>query len=339
MTTQITHTNQLSRVIAESELATDTADYLLKTFGPPFEQASQIIERSGRIEVTDATQVSQMKAARTARLELRSIRVEAEKTRKAVKEDALRLCTAIDKVASVIPMLTEPEESRLESCEKFAELAEARRKMELRGSRVAALTPFNANAHMMALEAMTDDEFERLLATSRRIQEEEKAEAARAEAERIAREKARAEEDARIRAENERLRKELEEADRQRGEAERRAEKERRETEAKAAEERRRLQAEADAKLKAEREAREKLERESREREEAEKKRKAAEERARKKAAAAPDAEKLRTLARDLYAIKRPQMSTDEGTAALDRAIRVIQSAVEEIKALAENLE
>ena len=308
--------NPIQKIVTESGLSRGLGDDLVQAFGPPFAEASNLIAASRQIVVTDATQVTEMRAARTARLKLREIRTAAEKRRKEMKEDSLRMGKAIDNVAKTIAMLTEPEEARLEEAEKFAERAEAARKASLRSSREELLRPFNIDTSYYDLGSMPDVTFAGLLESTRIAHEAKIAAAKKAEDDRIAETKAKAEEDARIRAENERLRQER--AD----QAARHAKK----------------QAEAEAKLRAEREAREKLEREQREREQAEAKKKAAEARAAKKAAMAPDADKLRALARDLSAVKRPQMATEEGEAALQNLLAMVSQVVVRIRESAEAL-
>ena len=357
MSTAISTTSPLTKSITDSGVSAETADYLVRTFGPYFAQASEIIEASRQIEVSDATQLSEMKAAREARLKLKAIRVEADKTRKSVKEESLRLSKAIDNVAKTVPMLTEPEEARLEECERFAELAEAKRQATLTTERARLLAAEGDDPTVYRdLGAMPQQKFADLLAQARDARARREEAARKAEEERQAAERKRREDEERLRAENDRLRTEREEADRQRREAEQKAQAERREreeaerrqraeadaklrVEREAAEkERRRLQAESDAKLKAEREAREKLEREAREREEAERKRKAAEELAAKKAAAAPDADKLRTLAATVAALPIPAMKTAEGNAAREQIAQWLDDLARRISDRADSL-
>lgn len=290
-TTEAPAANKLLATINDSGLTEQTSARLVQEFMPAFVAASNIIAESKSIVVTDATQVSEMKAARAARLKLREIRVESEKSRKAPKEDSLRMGKAIDNVAKVIAMLTEPEETRLEEAEQFAARAEQARKLQLRSTREALLKPFGIDTTHYDLGAMPEATFASLLDSTRLAHEARVAAAAKAEADRIAAEKARREEDERIRAENERLRKEREDQ---------------------AARHAKEKAADA-AKLRAEREAREKAEHELAEKAKADAAKKAAEARAARKAAAAPDADKLRALAATVGCIPLPKMTSQEG--------------------------
>jgi colicin import membrane protein len=337
---------QIQKIVNESGLSNTLADNLVHAFGPPFAEASAIVAESRQIHVTDATQLTEMKSARTARHKLREIRTAAEKQRKAMKEDSLRMGKAIDNVAKTIALLTEPEEARLEECEKFAERAEAARKASLKAAREQLLRPFNIDTGFYDLGSMPEATFANLLESTRIAHEAKIAAAKKAEDERLAAEQARRDEEARIRAENERLRAEREaqekaaQAERAKAEAERKAIEAKHAAERKAADDKARAEREAaEAKLRAEREAREKLEREQREREQAEAQRKAAEARAAKKAAAAPDAEKLRAWGRMVKALPPMAMATAEGTAAVMRVEAAVKGLLAEIEREARKLE
>lgn len=307
--------NELETVAEGSGLAPDLAGKLAAAFVPLAEQAASVIGESAGITVTDATQVTEIKASRAARLKLRAMRdalisvtcIEVEKTRKSLKEEWLRPGQAIDSLARYLCDRINPVEARLEEQEKFAERKEAERKAALRASREKLLAPFGVNTAFYQLADMDENTFAALLSSSRLAHEAKIAEAKRAEAERIAAENARKEEEARVRAENERLRQEA--AERERAvEAERKqAEEARRAAEAEARQEREA----SEAKLREERSAREKLEREAKEREAAEKRRVEAEERAKRKAERAPDRDKLLAVAASVRAIVVPEMKSD----------------------------
>jgi hypothetical protein len=338
-------TTDLALIVSEQGLAVDRAKPLLDVYSPFFASAQALLEKSRAITVTDATQVAQIKAARSARLALREVRVEAEKKRKELKEESLRTGKAIDGIANVLKLMLEPEEARLEECEKFAERVEAARIAALVAARTERLRPFGVDPLHYGLREMTDEAFDQLVGMLSR-EREAKLEAERKAAE--AAEKARQEreaEEARIRAENARLKAEADAArkEQERRDAEARAERERIEAEAK--KERDRLAAEA----RAEREARERAEREAREAREAaeraEADRKAAEAAEAKKRAAAeakakraPDREKVKTLAAGVRAVVIPEATTPEGIAAMRRAANMLRDVSEAIERLASEL-
>lgn len=346
----------LATVLGEKGIVAETQERLIAAFLPLHSQAESIIAQSRQIVVTDATQVSEMKAARKSRLALREIRVEVEAQRKKEKESALRFGQGVDMLAKHIVAAIEPEEKRLEDAEKFAERAEAERRTKLKAAREDLLRPFGTDTTFYNLAEMPEATFAELLTTTRTAHEAKIAAAAKAEADRIAAEKAKAEEDARIRAENERLRKEAEAkereaaAERARVEAERRAEREKAEAEARTAAEKARKEREAiEAKARAEREAAEKVAREERrKREEVEAKieaeKQAAEAKAQaealaaKKAAAAPDATKIRLYADALRAVPLPDVKTAEASSKIDAIDEAVSALVARIRKTAAEL-
>jgi colicin import membrane protein len=323
-------TNELVKVVETSGVEPQTATTLKESFLPFFEQAEEWKRKAEALVVTDATQVHDMKMARTARLALKEIRVNADKKRKELKEDSLRYGKAVQGVYNVIEFLIAPIEKHLQEQEDFVAIAEAKRKAELKASREMEIQPF---AEFVALGLnfgeMTDEDYAKTL-NGAKLQLQAKIEAEqKSEAEKIAKEKAEAEERERIRIENERLKAEAEAKERQlaeeraKAEAERKAieekaRKEKEEAEKKAQVERAKAEAERkaieekarkekeeaekkaqverakqDAILKAEREAKEKLEAELKAKAEAEQKaRKEAEEKAAAELKAKQDAEK-----------------------------------------------
>jgi colicin import membrane protein len=261
-------TNELVKVVETSGVEPQTATTLKESFLPFFEQAEEWKRKAEALVVTDATQVHDMKMARTARLALKEIRVNADKKRKELKEDSLRYGKAVQGVYNVIEFLIAPIEKHLQEQEDFVAIAEAKRKAELKASREMEIQPF---AEFVALGLnfgeMTDEDYAKTL-NGAKLQLQAKIEAEqKSEAEKIAKEKAEAEERERIRIENERLKAEAEAKERQLAEERAKAEAERKAIEEKARKEKEEAEKKAqverakqDAILKAEREAKEKLE-------------------------------------------------------------------------------
>lgn len=347
MTTQETEvidapSTELTRAVQDARLPEKAAANLLETFQPYFNEAYPIARKARDLVVTAADQLTEMKAAREARLELRRIRVEAEKARKQTKEEALRTERAIDKVAGVVKTMCEEAEDYLMEQETFAERAEAARKARVKAEREAKIrpwTPQGVTPDAYNLAEMSDVAFDGLLDSLRRAHEDRirEAEEARrkAEEERAAREA----EERRVREENERLRRERAEA-----EEAARAELEKRRAEfeaelAKQQEAHRRDCERREDQARKEREAREAAERELRERQDAEEKARKAKAAAERKAARAPDAEKLRRYVGELNAVPMPQMKTEDGRAALERVKRAMKAALQEALEVAKDLD
>lgn len=130
--------NQLQIIVRESGLESTKAQAILTQFQNYFEIAAEWEARAQTILVTDATQKAEMALARTGRLFLRDKRIAIEKSRKELKEQALREGKAIDGIANVLKGLIEPIEAYLDQQEHFvelkakAELAERQREIERR---------------------------------------------------------------------------------------------------------------------------------------------------------------------------------------------------------------
>lgn len=286
---------QVLDVIESAGLEQDTTQTLRQKFLPFWEQAEKWRNIAEGLVVTDESQAREMKMAREARLALRSIRVEADKTRKALKEDSIRYGKAVQGVYNVIEYLIKPIEEHLQEQENFVLIQEQKRRDALNEERERLIAPYidfvTADIPLTNTPwAELGDRFAGILAQAKADKEAHDQEQARREAERIAREKAEAEERERIRKENERLRAE-------KAELERKQAKEREE---------------AERKLAAERAERERLEAEARQREAEEQAKQEAEEAERRKAEQAPDREKLLSFAAELVMIRVPEVSSPE---------------------------
>jgi hypothetical protein len=250
-----------------------TAASLREAFESYFQQADEWRSKALTIQITRADQVREMKLARETRLALREIRINAEKTRKRLKEDSLRKGKAIDGIYNMLAFAVEPLEKHLLEQEQFVERMEAERKAKLRAERERQLEPFGVDCSLYQLGEMSDEVFSSLIETNK-LAHEARIEAARkAEAERIEREAAEA-------AEKERLKKVAEAAE---------------------------------SAARAEREARQRVEAELRANQEAEAKAKADAEAASRAAAAAPDRDKLAALSAAIRALPMPSLSTEAG--------------------------
>ena len=234
---------EVALVVKDSGLPQDSALTLHGSFSPLFAKARELISLSSQVVVKDESQKLQIKLSREYRLALRAVRIESDKTRKALKEDSLKRSRAIDGFHNILVHLVESEEKRLDDQEKIVERIDAERKAKLKSEREEALRIYSVDTAFYQLAEMPDESFAQLLENSRLSFEAKQAAARKAEEERIAREKAEREEQERIRAENERLKREAFEA-------------------AKREEEERNRRAEAERKARVEREAAEKIERE-----------------------------------------------------------------------------
>lgn len=196
--------------------------------------------------------------AKRVRLDIAKVRINTGKLKDKQKEYIKLEDKAIMGVHNILVFAVKEREDRLKGIEDYFEIQEAKRLEALQAARAEALSPYVEDAHERKLSEMDEDVWQVYFAAkvkehNDRIEAERKA-----EEERIAREKAEAEERERIRQENERLKAEAEA--RAKEEAERRANEE---AERKEREEKERKEREAyEAALKAEREERERIQRE-----------------------------------------------------------------------------
>lgn len=280
--------NSLIVYLDNNKVEPETKTSLLQNFETFFNQAQEWKEKAEGLVITSADQREEIKQASVARKALKEIRVNTEHKRKELKEESLRKGQTIDAIAKIITNQILPIEEHLEKQEKFIEIQEAKRKAELKETRLAQLAQYDVDGELFDLGNMPEMNFAQFLDNSR-IAHEAKIQAALiAETERIAAEKAEAEaraeqtrieaeERERIRIENEKLKKEAEERekaieDERKKNAEIQREQElkaQKEREAAALEARKILEAH-EAKIKAEREERERLENELKAKHEAE---------------------------------------------------------------------
>lgn len=201
---------ELVAVIKESGLEPVSAQSLLLAFKPSFLAATKLIDDAKAVVVTDATMVTEIKRARALRLDLKKVRVEAEKLKDKLRENSKREANAILGVWNLVKLHIEPVEQRLQEAEDFAVRAEAERKEKLKTERIALIKPFS-DPTFYQLGDMPQESFDKLLDGLKAAALAAQQAKEKAEAERIAKEQAEIAERERIRLENERLRKEAEE--------------------------------------------------------------------------------------------------------------------------------
>lgn len=119
--------HQLEIIVKESGLVATKAEIILAKFKNYFELASEWERKARSIIVTDASQEFEIQQARAGRLLLRQKRLDVEKTRKELKEQALREGKAIDGIANVLKGLIEPIEEYLDKQERFVQIQQAKK--------------------------------------------------------------------------------------------------------------------------------------------------------------------------------------------------------------------
>lgn len=165
--------NELTIMVTESNLEPAKAQFIIEKFTEHFKMAAEWAKKAKTIIVTDESQTVNMKMARTGRLFLREKRLEIESARKLLKEQSLRECQAIDRVAGFLKDLIIPTELHLERQEKFVEFRDAAEKERVRlevEKRMAleAEAKAKADAEEMARLRKEAAEHEKILAEERR---------------------------------------------------------------------------------------------------------------------------------------------------------------------------
>lgn len=347
--------NELVTIVETSGLEQTKGQKLLQMFTPYFNKMAEIEVKINLLN-TETPSKEDLKIAREIRLALKNNRVASEKAKDDSKAMILIEGRLIDNLNNIIKNTSKGLEIKCETIEKYHELQEQKRKDELKAVRTELLSAYEVDTTSYVLENMTDESFNDLLELIKRRHEEKIAEAARLEAERIAKEKAEAEERERIRVENEKLKAEAAERERQIQEERNKAEAEIKSLEEKAAKEREaaekerlRIEKEQQAKLDAERKQREKAEAElKRKKEEIERIEKEkvaqieAENKARlaaeKKAKLAPDKDKLRTLYSALTTIEMPDVKSEEAKKIVSDVRALLVKVCDHITELAKNM-
>ena len=189
--------DKLSIVVADTGIELEKAKSIWVQFEDYFNAINTCAEKINGLEITDISQIKEMQLARSTRLELKKIRVEADKKKKELKRDIILVGRFIDATYRLILDATKSTEDRLKEMENFAKRKEAERKAALRKEREEFLAPLGVDTQFLDLTNMTDGDFEQLLEKSQiayalRLERERKAEEERiareAEAERIHRE-------------------------------------------------------------------------------------------------------------------------------------------------------
>lgn len=208
--------NQLVSLINQNNLDKTKAQVLLDNFSSYFDLASDWENKAKSLTVNSIEQKAEMKMAREGRLFLKQKRIDVEKTRKQLKENALREGQTIDAIAKVLTNLIVPIEEDLENKERFAEIQEANRKALLKAERenkisiYSEFVPFGLN-----FGEMKEEDFIKTFEGAK-LQFEAKQEALKkAEDERIAKEMAEELEREKIRQENIKLKEEADKREKQ----------------------------------------------------------------------------------------------------------------------------
>lgn len=197
MPTQVKE-NPLQVIVRESGLEIAKAQFVLEKFQSYFEIAAEWEQKAKSIVVTNESQTAEMQMARVGRLFLRDKRIDVEKARKKLKEQALREGKAIDGIANVLKALIVPTEKYLEQQEKFVEIRQAKINEEKRKAFEQKM-----EEERIAKEKAEAEERERIRVENEQLKKEAIAREAKAKAEREEQTRKLAEQKAKAKAERE----------------------------------------------------------------------------------------------------------------------------------------
>jgi len=181
--------NELVVIVEEQGLEITQSEHILNNFTEFFKRAKEWELEARSLTVSDVSEVDKMTKAREVRLSLRDIRLEAEKTRKSLKEKALREGKAIDGVANVIKALIEPLEEHLEAQEKFAENIKKQEEERKQRERTELVSSLGGDPYMYNIKDMSDEIFGKLVENLKKQKEDKEKEEKEAEERRIENEK------------------------------------------------------------------------------------------------------------------------------------------------------
>lgn len=163
-----------------SQLDTETGELQLapeEPGEPPMKQLAPYDEFKTKIEnirktaesitVTDISQTSEMKIARTTRLALKDIRIAITHRHKELKEGILVEGRKIDAGKNELLAVLEPLELRLKDQEEFIERETARIQAEKRIARIAEITPYLSAPLAIDLGVILDDRYAAMLADAK----------------------------------------------------------------------------------------------------------------------------------------------------------------------------
>lgn len=336
---------QLTKIIESNGLEKTQGQMILDNFTEFFKEASEWESKAKLIVITDVSQVEEMKEAKKARKALQRIRLNAEDTRKNLKERSLREGKAIDGIANVIKALVVPIEEYLEKQEKFIEHLEEEKKEKIFADRVSELQQYVSDTNMYNLRDMSNEGFAELLKNSKFAFDAQKEAEAKAETERLEKEKADEEERERIRIENEKLKEEARIAEVARLKREKEIEEERKKKEVEAEAERKEAQRKIDEAKRKQDEAEVELKRKAQEEEQAriikekeEARAKKEAEEAERQAALAPEKDKLIAWADLIKTIESPKDLSEDGQAIVKIVEKKLLELSQEIKDKAKSL-
>lgn len=200
--------NKLIKLAENTQLEKTKAQVVMEQFNNFFDEIHQFELQAKEIQITDISQRKEMRDARSIRLNLKNIRLNAEKVKKKLKENILIEGRFIDGVYNLIAGTIKPIENELMEKEKYVERLEEERKERLKNHRIQELSQYVDDTTFFDLANMNEEAYQQLLRNSKLAYEAKIEAEKKAEEERIRKEKEEEAKREKIRIENEKLKKE-----------------------------------------------------------------------------------------------------------------------------------
>jgi hypothetical protein len=178
--------NKIDILVENGLIEKSKADYIKEKFQDFTSTIEEWSDKANAIVVSDETQTEIMTQAREGRLLLKAKRIEVEKVRKSLKEQSLNEGRLIDSVAKYLTGLIEPAEKHLELQEKFIEINEQNKRIQLKIDRTKLLQPYKdvIDPDSIQLDLITEEAFTTILNGAKFALDNKKAEKERADKER-----------------------------------------------------------------------------------------------------------------------------------------------------------
>lgn len=167
------------------------AEQIRRTFEPMVEMLSGFEETYNEVieKFKDGITKELTSRAKRLRLDIGRVRIEAEKIRKAQKEEYLRAGKAIDGVNNLLKWAVVEKENKLKEIEDYYEIQEQKRLEALQIERVEMLAPYVEDAEERDLSSMDDDVWSAYYQAKKKAYEDEQEAIRKAEQERIEKER------------------------------------------------------------------------------------------------------------------------------------------------------
>lgn len=198
----------------------DKAENYAAIFAPFMITLKELSNKSATINRDNPSPVD-AKLAREVRLAMVKNRTAAEKEKDKNKANLLAEGNLIQSLHNIIANASKISEADMDAVEKYAENKEKERKAALASERALLFTEYGTDLTGYDLGSMADNVFADLLESQKLLHEKKIADAAAAEAERLAAQKSELERQAALKAENERLKAEAEKLAAEKKEADR----------------------------------------------------------------------------------------------------------------------